>query len=149
MKASLDAINLIKRSEGCSFTPYQDHIGLWTVGYGRLINDGKRLPDSYPKSFTQADVDAFLVEDVSRVDRQLNMLLTMPIKQCQYDALVSFTFNLGIGTFKSSSIYKALLKQDYVTAGKFILKYIYANHKVSKGLQTRRELEYNLYNKET
>ncbi|NDB59681.1 lysozyme [bacterium] len=149
MKASIDAINLIKRFEGCSLTPYKDSIGLWTVGYGRLIGDGKRLPVDYPKSFTQDTVDAFLVEDVGRVDRQLNMLLTMPIKQCQYDALVSFTYNLGIGTLKGSSIYKNLLAKDYVTAGKYILKYIYADHKVSKGLQNRREAEYNLYNKET
>ena len=145
MKISNAGIELIKRFEGVRSRPYRDCIGLWTVGVGHLIRDGKSLPESWNKVFTKEEIDALLIQDLSRFERGITLQLPMPLKQCEYDALCSFTFNLGLGTLQRSTIRQALLRNDKKLAAEKILKYCYAGGKVVKGLQLRRQAEYKMF----
>ena len=146
MKISQDGINLIKRFEGVRFKPYRCPAGLWTVGVGHLIGDGKQLPDSYNKTFTEREVDEILRQDLARFERGVAMQFPMSYRftQGMFDALVSFSFNLGLGTLQRSTVRSALLRYDKDKAGKSLLKYCRAGGKILKGLQLRRQEEYKL-----
>lgn len=146
MRISDNGIKFIKRFEGVRFKPYRDVIGLYTVGCGHLIGDGKQLPDSWNKTFTESEVDALLKHDLLRFENGLSRLLpNVSLKQNEYDALISFSFNLGLGTLQRSTIRQALLRNDKKLAAQSILKYCYAGGKIIKGLQTRRLAEHNLF----
>ena len=146
MKTSQDGINLIKRFEGVRFKPYRCPAGLWTVGVGHLIGDGKQLPDSYNKTFTEREVDEILRQDLARFERGVAMQFPMSYRftQGMFDALVSFSFNLGLGTLQRSTVRSALLRYDKDKAGESLLKYCRAGGKILKGLQLRRQEEYKL-----
>ena len=146
MKISNAGIELIKRFEGVRSRPYRDCIGLWTVGVGHLIGDGKSLPESWNKVFTKEEIDALLIQDLSRFERGITVQLPVPLKQCEYDALCSFAFNLGLGTLQRSTIRQALLRGDKVAAIESLLKYNKAGGKVLKGLDNRRKDEAALFN---
>lgn len=146
MRTSDNGIKFIKRFEGVRFKPYRDVIGLWTIGAGHLIEGGKQLPDAYNRTFTSKEVDALLRHDLLRFEAGLSRLLpNVYLRQNEYDALISFVFNLGLGTLQRSTLRQSLLRGDKEQAAKQILKYCYAGGKVIKGLQTRRLAEHNLF----
>ena len=101
MKTSDAGIALIKHFEGVRNKPYRDCVGLWTVGVGHLIEGGRQLPEGWNRTFTDAEIDALLRKDLIRFERGVAMQLPMPLKQCEFDAMVSFSFNLGLGTLRS------------------------------------------------
>ena len=146
MKISDNGINLIKRFEGIRYKPYRCPAGLWTVGVGHLIGDGKQLPDSYNKTFTEREVDELLRKDLARFERGVTMLFPVSYRFTQgaYDALVSFSFNLGLGALQRSTVRSALLRGDKTMAGESLLKYCRAGGKILKGLQLRRQAEHKL-----
>jgi lysozyme len=145
MKTSDDGIKLIKRFEGIRYRPYKCSAGLWTIGIGHLIGDGKQLPDSYNKTFTEGEVDALLRKDLSKFERAIAMLIKVPLRQCEYDSICSFTFNLGAGTLQRSTLRQKLNRGDKEGAAREILKYNRAGGKVLKGLVNRRNDEYELF----
>jgi len=145
MKTSDDGIKLIKRFEGIRYRPYKCSAGLWTIGIGHLIGDGKQLPDSYNKTFTEGEVDALLRKDLSKFERAIAMLIKVPLRQCEYDSICSFTFNLGAGTLQRSTLRQKLNRGDKEGAAREILKYNRAGGKVVKGLVNRRNDEYQLF----
>ena len=139
MKTSERGIQLIKHHEGVRNRPYKCPAGLWTVGVGHLIGDGKLLPDSYNRTFTQEEIDALLIRDLNRFERGISkMLPNVPLRQCEFDCLVSFAFNLGLGTFQRSTLRQALLRGNKTQAMESLVKYCRAGGKILKGLQTRR-----------
>lgn len=146
MKISDNGINLIKKFEGVRYKPYKCPAGLWTVGVGHLIGDGKQLPDSYNKTFTESEVDAILRKDLARFERGVTMLFPVSYRftQGMFDALTSFAFNLGVGALQRSTVRSALLRYDKDKAGESLLKYCRAGGKILKGLQLRRQAEYKL-----
>ena len=146
MKVSQKAIILIKHHEGVRNKPYKCPAGLWTVGVGHLIGDGRTLPDEWNKTFTQEEIDAILKRDLNRFELGVcKMLPSVQLKQCEFDALVSFSFNLGLGTFQRSTIRQALLRGDKETAMESLVKYCKAGGKILKGLQNRRLDERKLF----
>lgn len=146
MKVSQKAIILIKHHEGVRNKPYKCPAGLWTVGVGHLIGDGKSLPADWNKTFTQEEIDGILKRDLSRFELGVSkMLPNVQLKQCEFDALVSFSFNLGLGTFQRSTIRQALLRGDKTTAMESLVKYCKAGGKILKGLQNRRLDERRLF----
>jgi lysozyme len=145
MKISDAGIKLIKHFEGVRNRPYRDCIGLWTVGVGHLIGDGKQLPDAYNRTFTDGEIDALLIRDLNRFERGIAMQLPVRLTQCEYDALCSFAFNLGLGTLQRSTLRQAMLRGDKRLAAENILKYCRAGGKIVKGLQLRRQAEYNMF----
>ena len=139
MNVSKAGIALIKHHEGVRSRPYRCPAHLWTVGVGHLIGDGKLLPDSWNRTFTEAEIDALLIRDLNRFERGVSkMLPNVPLRQCEFDCLVSFAFNLGLGTFQRSTLRQALLRGDKKAAMESLVKYCRAGGKIVKGLQTRR-----------
>jgi lysozyme len=139
VNVSKAGIALIKHHEGVRSRPYRCPANLWTVGVGHLIGDGKLLPDSYNRTFTQEEIDGLLKSDLRRFELGISkMLPNVPLRQCEFDCLVSFAFNLGLGTFQRSTLRQALLRGDKKAAMESLVKYCKAGGKILKGLQTRR-----------
>ena len=123
MKASKECLKMLAHHEGVRQKPYKCPAGLWTVGVGHLIGDGKTLPDSWNKTFTLDEVYDILAKDVTRFERGVNKYITVPLRQNEFDALVSFSFNLGLGVLQRSTIRQALNRGDKETAIQSLLKY--------------------------
>jgi lysozyme len=139
VKVSDHAIKLIKHHEGVRNRPYRCPAGLWTVGVGHLIGDGKSLPESWNRTFSKEEIDALLIRDLNRFERGISkMLPNVPLRQCEFDCLVSFAFNLGLGTFQRSTLRQALLRGDKKAAMESLVKYCRAGGKILRGLQIRR-----------
>ena len=139
MNVSKAAIALIKHHEGVRSRPYRCPANLWTVGVGHLIGDGKLLPDSYNRTFSQEEIDGILKSDLRRFELGVHkMLPNVPLRQHEFDALVSFCFNLGLGCFQRSTLRQALLRGDKKAAMESLVKYCRAGGKILRGLQIRR-----------
>jgi lysozyme len=80
--------------------PYLDPVGLPTIGWGHLIKPG----EDFTGGITLARAEALLREDVEPVEEAVGLLVERRLKQCQFDALVSFTFNVGTGAFNASTL---------------------------------------------
>jgi len=146
VKVSNAGIQLIKHHEGVRYKPYKCPANLYTVGIGHLIGDGKSLPREWDKTFTVAEVDGILKHDLNRFELGVHkMLPNVPLRQHEFDAIVSFCFNLGLGCFQRSTIRQALLRGDKEQAMESLVKYCRAGGKVLKGLQNRRLDERRLF----
>ena len=139
MKASVDAYELIKQFEGLRLEAYLCPAGIWTIGYGHTSGVS-------PNSFiTTTEADEYLHRDVAAIEMQLNKL-NLSLRQCQWDAIVSFVFNIGIGNFKASTLLaKIRINPDDNSIIDEFLRWVYANGKVMRGLQKRRLTEMKLY----
>jgi lysozyme len=149
-------IKLIKHFEGCHLKPYLCPAILWTVGYGHVLYpEQNRLPLAQRKSYNlkiehfrnweQSEVDALLKQDLQRFERGVLRYITVPLKQNEFDALVSFSFNLGLGTLQRSSIRSKLNRGDKEGAIDTLLKYCRAGGKILRGLERRRAAEADLF----
>ena len=139
MNVSKAGIALIKHYEGVRSRPYRCAANLWTCGVGHLIGDGKHLPDSWNRTFTKEEIDGLLKSDLRRFELGVHkMLPNVPLRQHEFDALVSFCFNLGLGCFQRSTLRQALLRGDKKAAMESLVKYCRAGGKILRGLQTRR-----------
>ena len=139
MKASVDAYKLIKQFEGLRLKAYLCPAGIWTIGYGHTSGVS-------PNSFiTIQEADEYLHRDVATIEMQLNKL-NLSLRECQWDAIVSFVFNVGIGNFKASTLLaKIRINPDDNSIMDEFLRWVYANGKVMRGLQKRRLTEMKLY----
>jgi len=139
VNVSKAAIALIKHHEGVRSRPYRCPANLWTVGVGHLIGDGKSLPDSWNRTFTEAEIDGILKSDLRRFELGVHkMLPNVPLRQHEFDAIISFCFNLGLGCFQRSTLRQALLRGDKKAAMESLVKYCRAGGKILRGLQIRR-----------
>ena len=146
MKVSDKLIKLLRHHEGVRNKPYQCPAKLWTVGIGHLIGDGKTLPPEWNKTFTNEEIDAILKRDLNRFELGVHkMLPNVRLRQHEFDAIVSFCFNLGLGCFQRSTIRQALLRGDKEAAMESLVKYCRAGGKILKGLQNRRLDERKLF----
>lgn len=141
MKISKEGLELIAYFEGVRLKPYRCPAGLWTVGIGHLIGDGHTLPDSWNRTFTLEEAYALLAKDVARFERGVSLYCPVPLTQGQFDALVSFSFNVGLGTLQRSSLRQKVNRGDIDGARKVILKYNKAGGVVKRGLTLRRQAE--------
>ena len=139
MKISKKGVELIKSFESLRLTAYQDDGGVWTIGWGHT--KGVKQGDTC----TLAEAEDFLQEDIADAEKAINKH-NLKLNQNQYDALVSFVFNIGESKFNRSTLLKKLkndpndpdIKEEFAK-WKFIKK------NESKGLVNRREKESNLY----
>ena len=146
MKVSDKLIKLLRHHEGVRNKPYQCPAKLWTVGIGHLIGDGKTLPPEWNKTFTNEEIDAILKRDLNRFELGVHkMLPNVLLRQHEFDSIVSFCFNLGLGCFQRSTIRQALLRGDKEAAMESLVKYCKAGGKILKGLQNRRLDERKLF----
>ena len=149
MNVSPKAIEMIKHHEGVRFKPYQCPAKLWTIGVGHVLypNQIKILlpersayalhPDDN-RTFTKEEVDGILRADLDRFERGVERFCPVPLTQGMFDGLVSFSFNVGLGTLQRSTLRQKLLRGDKEGAAEELLKYCMAAGKVLRGLQNRR-----------
>ena len=136
---------MIKHHEGVRLKPYKDPIGLWTVGVGHLIGDGKSLPIEWFRTFTMDEVNELLKKDLAKFEKGVLRLCPNYLTQSRFDALVSFAFNVGLGNLQSSTLRQKHNRGDILGAAQEFLKWNKAGGRVLRGLTVRRQDESNLY----
>ena len=150
MKISFRGIDLIKRHEGLRLTSYKCPAGVWTIGYGHTGNV------EHGETITEEVAEELLRQDLLLTETQLNKL-EIDFNQNQFDALISFIFNVGWGAFRTSTLLKEIRKNInglwyYNTDGvhcnsirEQFKRWKYGGGRVLPGLVKRREDEANLY----
>lgn len=139
MKVNSRGLQLIKHFEGLFLQAYLCPAEVLTIGYGHTA-------DVQPGDvITPEQADTFLLEDVSASERAVNRFVTVPLTQNQFDALVSFVFNLGGHNFKSSTLLRKLNAGDYTGAAEEFPRWVNAGGKQLSGLIRRREAEKALF----
>ncbi len=136
---SQNGLDLIKGFEGLRLSAYQDSAGVWTIGYGHTgnVKPGDRI--------TQAQAEELLQKDTAWAQQAVRDQVKVPLSQGQFDALTSFTFNLGAGALEKSTLLKKLNAGDYAGAQAEFGKWVHAGGQVLQGLVRRRAAEADLF----
>jgi lysozyme len=139
MKLSPAGLELIRDSEGFRADAYRDAIGVWTIGYGHTatVRPGDRI--------TVEQGLALLRGDVAGAEAAVVRAATVPLRQGQFDALVSFAFNLGAAALAGSTLLRRLNAGDTTGAAAEFPKWCHAGNQVLPGLVTRRARERALF----
>jgi len=140
MKLGERGTEILKYFEGCKLTAYQDSVGVWTIGYGHTkgVYDGMTI--------TQDQAEQMLLSELEEYEGYIENMVTVPLTQNQFDALVVWVYNLGPTNFKNSTLLKELNAGNYNAAGQEITRWNKAGGKVLAGLVKRREAEAELFN---
>ena len=125
----------MKHFESCKLTAYQDSVGVWTIGWGHTA--GVKKGDNW----TQDEADDILLNDLEKFEGYVNQYVKVPLTQNQFDALVSWTFNLGPGNLKSSTMLTKLNEKSYDEVPSQMKRWNKAGGKVLRGLERRRNAE--------
>ncbi len=145
---SPNCLKLIKKWQGLYLDAYLDQVGIWTIGYGTTeYPDGKKVKQGDKISIQQAK--HFLKDQVDQVADQVNQLVRIALTQNQFDALVSFCYNVGNGAFKDSILLKKLNQRDYQGAANELIKWnegmVNGVKKILPALVDRRDDEKHLF----
>ncbi|CAH3750667.1 Lysozyme RrrD [Enterobacter cloacae] len=144
MQTSEKGIALIKQFEGCKLTAYQDSVGVWTIGYGWTQPvEGK--PIRAGMTIKQETAERLLKTGLVSYESDVSRLVKVGLNQGQFDALVSFTYNLGARSLSTSTLLRKLNAGDYAGAADEFLRWNKAGGKVLNGLTRRREAERALF----
>ena len=144
MQTSDKGIALIKQFEGCKLTAYQDSVGVWTIGYGWTQPvDGKSIRAGM--TIKQETSERLLKTGLVSYESDVSRLVKVGLTQGQFDALVSFTYNLGARSLSTSTLLRKLNAGDYAGAADEFLRWNKAGGKVLNGLTRRREAERALF----
>ena len=139
MQTSQEGIALIKKFEGCELEAYKCAAGVWTIGYGSTkgVNEGDTI--------TQEEADKLLTEEMSEYEGYINDMVTSDLKQNEFDALVSWVYNLGPSNLSSSTLLQRLNNKDWEDVPNQIKRWNKAGGEVKQGLIRRREAEALLF----
>lgn len=140
-RVNQDGIDLIKEFEGLRLTPYLCPSRIWTIGYGhtRTVYDGMRV--------TQEEAELLLQEDLRLFERAVARLVSVPLSDNQFSALVCFAFNVGVGNLESSTLLRLLNRGWYEQVPAQLMRWDRANGEVMGGLARRRAAEARLWNR--
>ena len=149
MNVSDKTIKMIQHHEGVRLNPYQCPAKLWTVGVGHVMfpeqgklkieqRDAFIPPADAMRKYTMEEVNGILRRDLDRFERGVEKFCPVALTQGMFDGLVSFSFNVGLGTLQRSTLRQKLLRGDKEGAAEELLKYCMAGGKILKGLQNRR-----------
>ena len=139
MKISQEGLSLIKRFEGCRLKAYHCSANVLTIGYGHT--SGVKETDT----ITQDEADKLLQEDVEQFEKYVDDNVTVELGQSQFDALVAWTFNLGVGNLRESTMLKKLNSEDYASVPSEMKRWNKAGGKTLDGLIRRRKAESLLF----
>lgn len=149
MDVSQAGLNLIASFEGWRAQLYNDVANNATIGYGHLVHAGPisaaDRAGPFGKGITQAQGLALLAQDAARMVAAVNQSVKVPLTQNQFDALVSFTYNVGVGAFQGSTLLKKLNAGDYAGAQAQFAAWNKAGGQVVAGLVRRRAEEAALF----
>ena len=139
MNIGTKGLDLIRFFEGLELNAYQCAAGVWTIGYGHIKTavEGMTISQSY--------ADELLDGEIVEYEDYVNAAVTAPLSQDQFDALVSWTFNLGNGNLNASTMLKVLNRGEYEEVPAQMKRWNKAGGKVLEGLIRRREAEANLF----
>ena len=140
MHVSYSGLEIIKSYESFSATWYLCPSKEWTIAYGHV-----RLAIDKFEIVSKAFADILLKGDCLIAEASIKRNVKVELNQNQFDALVSFVFNIGVSQFKSSTLLKLLNTGDYKAASEQFKRWNKADGKVLKGLVTRRSLEAKLF----
>lgn len=135
MKYSKGGYHLTESFESCRLVAYQDQGGVWTIGWGHTFQVYEGM------TCTQAQADMWLLDDILRFEYAVNRLVTAPLTQDEFDALVDFTFNLGVSNFAHSTLLRYLNSRNYQGAAEEFHKWDYVAGHHCAGLLRRRLAE--------
>ncbi|MEO0434669.1 MAG: lysozyme [Cyanobacteria bacterium J06656_5] len=132
-------VNLIKSFEGLRLKAYQDAVGVWTIGYGttRGVKPGQEI--------TEAQAEALIKTDLTRFERDVSQAVRISINDNQFAALVSFTYNVGSGAMRSSTLLRKLNRRDINGAANEFPRWNRAGGRILAGLTRRRNAERALF----
>lgn len=135
MRTGRDGVELIRHFEGCRFDAYLCPAGVWTIGYGHTadVKEGD--------SIDQEAAEAFLIEDLEEFEDHVQRLVEVDLNQDQFDALVSWVFNLGYGNLAASTLLAKLNDGLYDEVPEQIKRWTRAGGRVLDGLVKRRNAE--------
>jgi len=156
VKVSKDAIEGIKKDEGVRLRPYRCPALLWTVGVGHVIDPnhirvkfderkGLAIPDGWDRTLTMDEVNDILAKDLATFERGVLRLCPEGLTQSRFDALVSFSFNVGLGNLQRSTIRMKHNRGDFDGAAEGFMAWTKAGGKELPGLVKRRKHERDLY----
>ena len=145
------AMEIIKFYEGFEKYAYKDAAGLWTIGFGTLIEKNVN-PTLYKKFVEQGqeisreDAEGLLINHLkNEVEPVINKFVNVPLNENQKDSLKSFIYNVGSGNFQKSTLLKKLNSGDYNGAASEFMKWVYAGGQKLAGLEKRRKEEQILF----
>lgn len=141
-----EGLDLIKRFEGFSPIIYICPAGYPTIGYGHLVRDHEQ--DRYQQGITEQEAEDLLRRDVQGAERAVLRLIDVPLTDGQYDALVSFTFNLGAGALQRSTLRRKVNREAHAEVPAQLMRWVWAGGRRLRGLVRRRSAEAKLYRDE-
>ena len=139
MRISERGIALIKRYEGFSPVPYVCPAGYLTVGYGHVMQAYEAI------ELREEEATEVLITDACIAEVAVMRLIRTPLTQLQFDALVSFTFNLGAGALQRSTLRRKINLGEHSAVPHELSKWVFAAGKRLPGLVARRKAEATLY----
>jgi len=141
MRISANGLKKLMEWEGCELQIYKDAADLPTIGVGHLV----QKEEDFSKGITTTQAQDLLMSDLTRFEMAVNRLVTVPLTQSQFDALVSFSFNVGVGAFAKSTLLKKLNAGLYAEVPIQLMLWTKAAGKTCNGLIARRENEVKLW----
>ena len=139
-------VDLIKKFEDFRSHPYLDVVNIPTIGYGTTHYPGGRAVTIHDNSISRSFAETILREELKKhYAPYVEHYVTVPLNQNQFNALVSFVYNLGVYALKKSTLLKKLNAGDYDGASREFLKWTHAGGRELPGLVTRRGLEKELF----
>jgi len=145
MQASIDCLDIIEKSEGLRLNPYLCPAGVPTIGYGSTHYANGIAVTLHDSSITKDQAISLMLDTLINYVSAVNRFVHVPLNQNQFDALVDFSYNAGIGALQTSTLLKLLNAHDYNGASNEFGKWVHADGKVLNGLVVRRELERKLF----
>lgn len=139
-----DGLTIIKHFEGLELRAYQDSVGVWTIGYGHTAAAGPPSV-SAGQTITEAEAESILKKDLELFENGVRDLVKVPVNSDQFSALVSFSFNVGLGALADSTLLRKLNAGDYQGAADEFPRWVKAGGQTLPGLVRRRDAERALF----
>lgn len=132
-----NGLDLIKRFEGFSRTVYFCPAGYPTIGYGHVVKDD----EDFSSGVDEAQAEELLRQDAQIAERAVLRLIDVPLTDGQFDALVSFTYNLGGGALQRSTLRRKINREEHAEVPEQFMRWVWAGGRKLRGLVRRREAE--------
>ena len=136
-----NGLDLIKRFEGLSRIVYFCPAGYPTIGYGHVVKDD----EDFSAGIDEAQAEELLRQDAQIAERAVLRLINVPLTDGQFDALVSFTYNLGGGALQRSTLRRKINREEHADVPEQFMRWVWAGGRKLKGLVRRREAEAIIY----
>lgn len=137
--ASEKAYSLIRNFEGLRLKAYKCSAGKYTIGYGHTnrVKSWERITPEYAEELLKRDIES--------IEKELSAIISVDLNQNQMDAIISFVFNVGVGNFRSSTLYRRIQAKRFDDVPNQMKRWIYCRNKILNGLVKRREVEAKLF----